>query len=136
MSDNKFNLQINFQKAYEGEGNTAYIEGIASGPEVDLLNERMSPQALQSMVKSLHKGVIQFRDVHDTEWNAELGEVVDMHLTEDNKLFYRAKLDLNISTARDLVYRITKQGKKLGVSVGGKIKKAGYEYVAELGKSI
>ncbi len=136
MPDNRFKLQINFTKAYQDDDGNAYLEGIASGPEVDLTGERMSKTALQSMVDSLRRRLIEFRDAHKDEWNDDLGEVVELSLTEDNHLFYKAKLDLNLSGAKDLWYRVTTKAKKYGVSIGGAVIKAGYEYVAELGRDI
>lgn len=136
MTDNTFKLQINFTKAYKGEDGNAYIEGIASGPEVDLTGERMSPNALESMVKSIQRRLVEFRDAHKDEWNDDLGEIVELSLTDDNHLFYKAKLDLNLSGAKDLWYRTTELGKKYGVSIGGSIVKAGFEYAAELGKEV
>ena len=38
MSHNRFKLQINFTKAYKDENGNAYLEGIAFGPEADLLD--------------------------------------------------------------------------------------------------
>jgi chemotaxis protein histidine kinase CheA len=136
MSDNLFKLQINLTKAYKGEDGNAYVEGIASGPEVDLTGERMSSTALQSMVKSIQKRLVEFRDAHKDEWNDDLGEIVELSLTDDNHLFYKARLDLNLSGAQDLWYRVHDMGKKLGVSIGGSIVKAGWEYAAELGKEV
>lgn len=135
-TNQKFKIQINFTKAYEAEDGVAYIEGIASGPEVDLTGERMALSALQSMVDSFKKGIIEFRDAHKQEWNDDLGELVELSLTEDKHLFYKSKIDLNLSASRDLFYRITKKNKQYGVSIGGRIIQAGKEFVAEQGRDI
>lgn len=136
MPDNQFKLQINLTKSYVGDDGGHYLEGIASGPEVDLTDERMSPSALESMVKSLQKRLIEFRDAHKDEWNDDLGEVVELSLTPDNRLFYKSKLDMNLSGSKDLWYRVHTLGKKYGVSLGGAVLKAGMEYVAELGRQV
>lgn len=136
MTDNQFKLQINLTKSYVGEDGNHYLEGIASGPEVDLSGERMSPDALKSMVSSIQRCLIEFRDAHKDELNDDLGEIVELSLTEDNHLFYKSKLDMNLSGAKDLWYRAHTLGKKYGVSIGGAVLKAGMEYVSELGKQV
>lgn len=83
--DNQFKLQINFTNAYAGKDNVAYIEGIASGPEVDLTGERMAPSTLKSMVEVLKKLLIEFRDVHQDEWTSDIDKVVEFSLKEDNQ---------------------------------------------------
>ena len=135
-NNNQFKLQINLTKAYKGEDGNAYLEGIASGPEVDLTGERMSAEAPHSMVESIQKRLVEFRDAHKDEWNDDLGEIVSLSLTHDNHLLYKAKLDLNLSAAKDLWYRMTELGKKFGVSIGGSVVKAGWEYVAEFGREV
>jgi cobalamin biosynthesis protein CobT len=136
MSDTQFKLQINFTKSYVGEDGNHYLEGVASGPEVDLTDERMSPEALKSMVSSIKKRLVEFRDAHKQEWNDDLGEVVELSLDESNHLIYRSVLDMNLSGSKDLWYRVHTLGKKYGVSIGGAVLKAGMEYVAELGRQV
>lgn len=46
MSNSLLKLQINLTKSYVGEDGGHYLEGVASGPEVGLTGERMSPEAL------------------------------------------------------------------------------------------
>ncbi len=75
MSDTanqQFKIQINFTKAYKSADGGHYVEGIASGPEVDLTGERMTLSALQSMVEFLKKRIVEFRSEHSDHWNAEL----------------------------------------------------------------
>lgn len=133
---NQFKVQINFTKAYKDAEGNAYIEGIASGPEVDLTGERMAPSALDSMIASFKRALIELRDEHRTGWNDDIGEIVELSLTDDYHLFYKAKLDLNLSGAQDLWYRMTVNGKRYGVSIGGSVIKAGREYVADLGRDV
>ncbi len=135
MSDNQFKLQINFTKAYQDDEGNHFVEGIASGPEVDLTDERMTLPALKSMVDSLNRRIVEFRSEHSDHWNAELGKIVDLSLTPDNHLFYKAKLDMGFSASRDFWYTVTEKGRKLGVSIAG-VAKAGYKYASELGREI
>lgn len=136
MPENLFKLQINLTKSYVGNDGNHYLEGIASGPEVDLTDERMSPDALTSKVGSIKRCLIEFRDAHKSEWNDDLGEVVELSLTDDNHLFYKSKLDMNLNGSKDLWYRAHTLGKKYGVSIGGAVLKAGMEYIAELGRQV
>ena len=76
MSDkttNQFKIQINFTKAYKDDEGNHFVEGIASGPEVDLTDERMTLSALKSMVDSLNRRIVEFRSEHSGHWNVELG---------------------------------------------------------------
>lgn len=136
MSDNQFKLQINITKSYVDDNGNHCLEGVASGPEVDLTDERMSPDALKSMVSSIKKCLIEFRDAHKQEWNDDLGEVVELSPDESNHLIYRSVLDKNLSGSMDFWYRVHTLGKKYGVSNGGAVLKAGMEYVAELGRQV
>ena len=69
----EFNLQINLTKSYDDDNGNYCLEVVASGPEDDLTDERMSPDALQPMVSSITKRLIEFRDTHKQEWNDDLG---------------------------------------------------------------
>ncbi len=94
----------------------------------------MSPIALQSMVKSIQKRLVDSRDAHRDERNDDLGEVVELSLSDDKYLIYKAKVDLNLSGAKNLWYRITGRGKNCDISIGGSIGKARMESVAEVGR--
>ncbi len=67
MSEPEFKLQINLIKSYVDDNGNHCLEGAASGPEVDLTDEGMSPEALKSMVASTKKRLIEFRDAHKQE---------------------------------------------------------------------
>jgi HK97 family phage prohead protease len=130
-----FRLTFNLPKTYKADDDHVYVEDIASGTEVDLTGERMSVEALKSMVESLKSGLVEFRSEHSHEWDASIGEIVSLSLNDDNKLVYKAKLDLGYSKARDLVHAIEK-GRQLGVSIGASVIKAGMEWAEEVGKSV
>lgn len=130
-----FRLTFNLIKTYKADEGHAFVEGIASGTEVDLTGERMSVEALKSMVESLKSGLVEFRSEHSHDWDASIGEIVSLSLNDDNKLVYKAKLDLGYSKARDLVHAIEK-GRQLGVSIGASVIKARMEWAEEIGKSV
>jgi hypothetical protein len=53
LSNHPFKLQINFTTSYVDQDANHCLEAVASGPEVDLTDERMSPEALKPMVASI-----------------------------------------------------------------------------------
>ena len=105
-----------------------YVEGIASGTELDLHGDRMAPSAIKSMAKSLKQHVIALNAEHDTSWLGELGDINKLAVAENNDLGIKAKLN-EMSSAKDLWYALTEKNKKLGLSIGGYVKD--YEMVKE-----
>jgi len=105
-----------------------YVEGIASGTELDLHGDRMAPSAIESMAKSLKQHVIALNAEHDTSWLGELGDIDKLEISDNNDLGIKAKLN-EMSSATDLWYALTKNNKKLGLSIGGYVKE--YEMVKE-----
>ncbi len=113
------------------EGNDVeerYVEGVASGTELDLHGDRMDPSAIESMAKSLKQHVVALNVEHDTSWSGELGDIDKLIVTDDNNLEIKAKLN-EMSSSKDLWYALTEQNKKLGLSIGGFVKD--YEMVKE-----
>lgn len=105
-----------------------YVEGVASGTELDKHGDRMAPSAIDSMAKSLKQHVINLNNEHDTSWSGELGDITKLEISEDDDLEIAAKLN-EMSSAKDLWYALTDQNKKLGLSIGGYVKD--YEMVKE-----
>ena len=105
-----------------------YVEGIASGTELDLHGDRMAPSAIESMAKSLKQHVIALNAEHDTSWLGELGDIDKLEIAENNDLGIKAKLN-EMSSAKDLWYALIEKNKKLGLSIGGYVKD--YETVKE-----
>ena len=105
-----------------------YVEGIASGTELDKHGDRMAPSAIESMAKSLKQHIVALNAEHDTSWLGELGDIDKLEVSENNDLELKAKLN-EMSSAKDLWYALTKQNKKLGLSIGGYVKE--YEMVKE-----
>jgi len=105
-----------------------YIEGVASGTELDKHGDRMAPSAIESMAKSLKQHVINLNNEHDTSWSGELGDITKLTISDNDDLEIKSKLN-EMSSAKDLWYAITEQNKKLGLSIGGYVKD--YEMVKE-----
>lgn len=130
-----FKRAFDLAKSVREEDGFAHIEGVASGTEVDLTGERMSARALRSMVESLTKGLVELRSGHSHDPDASIGEIRSLWINEDNKRAHKARLDLGFSKALDPVHALSK-GHQPGVSIGGRVINAGYEFVQELGKSV
>ena len=105
-----------------------YLDGVASGTDLDLHGDRMAPSAIESMAKSLKQHVVNLNNEHDTSWSSEIGDINELTVTDNNNLTIKAKLN-KMSTANDLWYALTEQNKKLGLSIGGYVKD--YEMVKE-----
>ena len=105
-----------------------YIEGVASGTELDKHGDRMAPSAIESMAKSLKQHVINLNNEHDTSWSGELGDITKLTISDNDDLEIKSKLN-EMSSAKDLWYAITGQNKKLGLSIGGYVKD--YEMIKE-----
>ncbi len=108
-----------------------YIEGIASGVEMDLYEERMAKSALISMMKCLDKGVV-LREGHDQDYTGLNGKVLELKLTKDengiDSLYYKAVLNNPAvdPAAAKLLFALN-SGTILGVSIGGYIQKYHFE---------
>lgn len=123
----KFSLPIlktsvEIQKDKDGnEKEIRFVEGIASSTDKDLHGDKMAPSAIKTMAESLKLHIINLNDEHNTSWQSELGELVQLDATEDNKLRIKARLN-EMSKSNDLWYALTTLNKKLGLSIGGYVK--------------
>src|SRR3954452_2719165 len=130
-----FKFIVNLTKGYKDADGRLFVEGIASGTDLDLTGERMSPDAIKSMADSLQKGIVEFRSEHSQDWDSLFGTVTQLSVTPDNQLHYKAELDPGFSKSHDLLHALAK-GKKLGVSIGGQVVKAGMEWAEDLQRSV
>lgn len=147
MSDFKITCAI--AKAYERQENgirRRLIGGLASGIGTDLDGERMAESAIQAFRKAIKDGMtlpdgqwsyIPLRSGHRNEWDDVLGWIVDAEIDKDHNLWIEAEIDQENPVADGLFRKLTKpseHGKplKLGLSVGGSVLKAGYEWNDDL----
>jgi len=98
-----------------------FLEGVASGTEVDLVGDEMAPEAIQTMADSLKQHVINLNAEHDTSWQSEMGEITKLEVSENHDLLMETKLN-GMSKAKDLWYALNTLNKKLGLSIGGYVK--------------
>ena len=130
-----FKLLIPIQKSYKGKSGKLYVEGYASDPSIDRDEERFDKGAIESMVECVNKGGIPIRIEHENKVHTDVGEWEVAKMDKDYRLFVKGWIDTEMSLGKDIEV-LLKRGKDIMLSVGGKVLDLGYEYSAELEKSI
>lgn len=121
--------RVEIRKDAQGnETEVRFVEGKASSTDKDLHGDKMAPEAIKTMAESIKFHAVNLNADHDTTWSAEIGPIVKLDVTDDNDLMIEAELS-EMSKANDLWYALTKQNKKLGLSIGGYVKE--YEMAKE-----
>jgi chemotaxis protein histidine kinase CheA len=129
---NNFKYFVKIEKAFEEKGDW-YVEGIASGTLEDATSGKMTRNALERFVEALP---LPLTDNHKKgEILAQVGEVVEATLLDDNSLFIRAKLDKENPSVGYLVKKVS-EGKKFAFSIDGWIKNAKKIFSEKSGKFI
>lgn len=109
------------------------IRGVASGIAEDRAGERVSRAAIAKMAATpLGGDGVALTSGHDQDWLTEFGRVDKLqHDREHDELVYEASLPpAGEDPIADKAWReLTVNGRKLGVSIGGKLKKAYHELV-------
>ena len=130
--DSPFKYFVKFEKSFT-EGDDMFVQGVASGTEIDRQESRMSLQALQSFVDGLP---LPLTDNHEHgNVGAELGQVVDAHIQDDGSLFIKAKLDKDNPFSAYLINKVN-AGKKYAFSIEGRLKKAVNTFDRKMGAFI
>src|SRR5579872_4449960 len=111
------------------------IEGIASTTNVDHDNERMSANALKDMAQIINEKSVPLRVEHSKDDTAIIGSVNKAWVDDRNQLHVRAVLD-KTHMVGPLLHSSMKQGAKMGLSVGGVVKRATKEFVESVGKMV
>jgi phage pi2 protein 07 len=127
-----FNIEKAIPSEVEGK---QIISGIASTMTIDHDNERMSKQALESMVTVINEKGVPLRIEHNKADSAIVGKVYEAVLDERNQLCIKAEID-KTHPAGPILYQSLKSGAKLGFSVGGKVKKAVKEFSEKTGRLV
>jgi len=129
-----FKFFVPFTGAHIEKGtNKMVVEGVASTTDMDLTGERMADSAIQAMAAS--NLPLSFRSEHRSEWDAELGSVVQLTATADHQLLMKAELDADHPNAHFLFGKLQK-GRQLGLSIGGQVNDWAWEHDATIGKAI
>lgn len=136
VAEGKFPFSFRIEKAIpkEEEGRMV-VEGVASTMNVDHDKERMSVGALKSMANIINTSGVPLRVEHSQKDNAVIGMVNKAWIDERNQLWIKAILDEN-HPAAGILYKGLKEGVKMGLSVGGYVKRAAQEMVEGVGKMV
>jgi phage head maturation protease len=135
-AEGEFPFQFFIEKAVATEdADEMILEGVASTTNVDHDNERMSSEALRAMESAINDGGVPLRVEHSKEASAIIGTVYEARVDERNQLHVKARLDKTHAVS-SLLYRSMKDGAKMGLSVGGVVKRATKEFVESVGKVV
>jgi hypothetical protein len=138
IAEGDFPFQFYIEKAVpvdESETKDMEVEGIASTSNVDHDNERMAPSALKAMANIINKEGVPLRIEHSKDDNAVIGAVYKAWFDGRGQLWIRSKLNSQNEVAK-LLHKALKDGTKMGLSVGGKVKKAVREISDGIGKEV
>jgi phage head maturation protease len=136
QANGDFPFQFYIEKAIPAEENgELIIRGIASTTNVDHDNERMSPRALTQMASIINKESVPLRIEHQKDQQSIIGKVYKGWVDERNQLWINASLDKANPISQKL-HEALKKGAKLGLSVGGRVKRASRELVESVGKTV
>jgi len=134
---NGFDFQFWIEKAeIDQEPEDSFsITGVASTANVDHDSERMAEPALERMVNIINEKSVPLRIEHQKSDNAIIGKVNRAWIDERKKVWIKADLDRN-NPAAVMLKNALKSGAKLGLSVGGRVKRAMTELAEGAGKMI
>ncbi len=137
--DKTFSVDASITKTWQDAATgERYIRGVASGVEEDRDGERVSKRAIAKMAQQpTTGGSIKLTSSHQQDWATEIGDVTKLqHDAATDELIYEAKLPPEgEDPLADKAWRkLTKEGRQLGVSIGGKLRSAYFEMVEKGGK--
>ncbi len=112
------------------------LEGVASTSNIDHDNERMSKEALHAMANVINEKSVPLRVEHSKSENAIIGSVFKAWIDDRNQLHIRARLDKSHPVSSILHSSMMENGKKMGFSVGGLVKRAVKEFSDSVGKLV
>lgn len=140
-----FRYTIPIMRAISDDGEL-FLEGEASGPEVDTFGTRVAPDVVTGFARQIIERAqagdpIPYRDTHgqgvtgDQPVMADFGELVAATVTDDQHLRVRVRLDRENPAAKFLHTQILR-GKRYGMSIGGTIKSYTDEYAKDSGRFV
>lgn len=132
----EFPFKFFIEKAVATEEADEFIlEGIASTTNLDHDSERMSKSALRSMEAVINEEGVPLRVEHQKEDDAIIGKVFEARVDDRNQLHVKCRLDKS-HPASLILYNSMKSGAKMGLSVGGLVKRAVRELSEKTGKMV
>ncbi len=136
VAEGNFPFHFWIQKASAtSENGRMVVEGVASTINVDHDKERMSAEALKSMAHIINTSGVPLRVEHSQKDNAIIGNVNKAWIDERNQLWIKAVLD-EAHPAAGILYKGLQDGVKMGLSVGGFVRRATQEMVEGVGKMV
>jgi HK97 family phage prohead protease len=112
------------------------LSGIASTTSVDRDEEKMSDEALRTMVDDIRTIGVNLFGNHEHNWENTLGVINQANLL-DNQVHVGITLDdPNTNPKVPMLLNKLKKGIKLGLSVGGNVLNYKWEYDKSVGKKI
>ena len=130
-----FRISIPLVKSYEKGDGKIVVEGIASDPTIDRDEERFDIDAIKKMLDGVNNGDLPIRCEHEDKFYSDIGFWKEAHLDAENRLHVKGEIDTEMSLGKDIGV-LLKRGTIIGLSVGGAVIDAIYEYSKELGRSI
>jgi hypothetical protein len=123
-------------KATKDDEGRCFLEGKASDTGVDQQDERLSDNALASLATQVQNALQQIPAYprHKSDWTETLGYIVDARV-EDNNLWVKIELEMANPVASRL-WKMILTGRKFGLSVGGFLRSAFFEFSGEARKVI
>lgn len=153
-----FKLAMPIRKSFtefdEVGGSHYFIYGLASGVNVDRVNDRMAESAIHAFKVAIDRGKLvpmggdQFvksqlplRSEHQNHWDDDLGWLVEAEVDENKNLWIKAELDQDNPRAVGLFKRLQRGSSpgrplQIGLSVGGWINKVRHEFDHDLNKTV
>lgn len=135
LGDFSFTFKVEKAEIDESNSDEMTIVGIASTINVDHDDERMAEPALDRMANIINEKSVPLRVEHQKNDDAIIGKVDEAWLDDRKNLWVKAKLNKENSAAV-MLHNALKAGAKLGLSVGGRVKRATRELVEGAGKMI
>lgn len=128
---NDFGIIIPLQKEISGE-----LTGIASAISVDKDDERMSEEALRTMVTDIKTLGVNLFGNHEHNWENTLGVIKQADLINNQVQIGITLDDPNTNPKIPMLLNKLGKGIKLGLSVGGNVLSYKWEYDKNLNKKI
>ncbi len=127
----EFAVSLPMTKVWRGADGTLRFEGVASSTRLDRQKERMTPNAIRKMATQTGLDLLPSHDAGALE---ELG-VVEEAWVDNDQFRIAGRLDESNPEAVRLFEKVS-QGRRYGLSVGGRVTKAFWRHDDEAGRQI
>lgn len=129
--EGSFSVRVPLAKVWVDEDGEMRFEGVASSTSLDRQEERMTPKAINKMATQTGLDLLPSHEAGALE---ELG-VVEEAWADNDQFRVLGRLDKSNPKARRLFDSVV-SGRQYGLSVGGHVRQAFWEYDEEAGRRI